>query len=240
MLRRLGHSSDNDLAVAALEHVVQLKGRPAIVSKAEAELDERILAACEDRLTPLGAELSVRAERLDLTTIVKVLHVRLAAKWHGTSEDLRAITKLSRQLAYEVNGAPIDDAVAKMFEAKKKLVYLRFTNTRVSPAAINALKRRHPDAMVLLRNRSKLGVGGQNNQLGVLVTRVEPNSGAATAGIAEGDIITTLDGKPIQDFDRLTVQIAQHQPGEKVDIEVVRGEKKMKLPVTLGEWTDEE
>src|SRR6476469_1252554 len=34
ILRRLGGSRDNDLAVDALEHLAQLKGRPALVSKA--------------------------------------------------------------------------------------------------------------------------------------------------------------------------------------------------------------
>jgi hypothetical protein len=239
VLRRLGQSPDNELAVAALEHVIQLKGRPAIVSKAEAELDERSLAACEQRLTPLGAELVLRVERLDLNTIVKVLHVRLNPNWHGTAEDLRAITKLSRQLYFDIEGAPIDDAVAKMFETKQRLAFVKFTNTKISPAAVDSLKQRHPEAIVLLRNQAMLGVAGQNHASGVLVTRVEPNTAAAAAGIMVGDIITTIDSHPVPDFDRLTVRIAQHQPGDKVDVEILRGEQKIKLPITLGSWANQ-
>jgi PDZ domain len=240
VLRRLGRAPDDALAVAALERVVQLKGRPAIVAKADSELGERSLAMCEQRLEPLGAKLTLRTEQFDLTNIVRVLQVRLGPNWHGTPEDLRAVTNLSRQLYFDLEGSAIDDSVAKMFEARKKLAYVRFTNTKISPAAIDALKQRHPDAMVLLRNHAKLGVGGQSNASGVLVSQVEPNSGAAAAGIAVGDVITTLDGQPVKDFDRLTVQIAQHRAGDKVDVEVIRNGKKMKLPVTLGKWADEE
>ncbi|HVT29095.1 MAG TPA: PDZ domain-containing protein, partial [Lacipirellulaceae bacterium] len=140
------------------------------------------------------------------------------------------------QLYYVVEGAPIDDAVAKMFATKKKLAFVKFENTKVTPAAVDALKRRHPEAIVILKNQALLGVMGQNNASGVMVAHVQPNTSAAAAGIAEGDIITAIDGHAIPDFDRLTAHIAQHQPGDKIEVEILRGEKKMKLSVTLGSW----
>jgi S1-C subfamily serine protease len=82
-----------------------------------------------------------------------------------------------------------------------------------------------------------LGVGGQTHKSGVLVTMVQPGSGAAVAGIVAGDVIATIDGKPLPDFDRLTVRVAQHQPGDKVGIEIIRGEQKTKITVTLGSWS---
>jgi serine protease Do len=69
-----------------------------------------------------------------------------------------------------------------------------------------------------------------------LVTDVRPGTAAATAGIVIGDVIATIDGHSLPDFDRLTVRIAQHQPGDKIDVEIIRGEKKMKITVTLGSW----
>ena len=73
ILRSLGRSPDNTLALAALEHVVQLRNRPSIVSKAEVELTDRSVAACAERLEPLGAEVSMRIEpgvRLMLAALV--------------------------------------------------------------------------------------------------------------------------------------------------------------------------
>jgi hypothetical protein len=237
ILRRLGGSQDTDLAMSALEHLIQLTGRPALVSKAEAELDDRIITACERRLAPLGAEIVLRAEQIDFNTVANVLHVRLEPDWHGTSEDLRMIAKLPRQMYFELEGAALDDAVAKMFEARQKLAFVRFSNSKVSPAAIDSLKLQHPKAIVVLRNLAMLGVGGQTHKSGVLVTDVRQGTAAAAAGIVLGDVIATIDGHPLPDFDRLTVRIAQHQPGDKVDVEIIRGEKKSKITVTLGSWT---
>jgi hypothetical protein len=237
ILRRLGNSRDNDLGVAALEHLAQLKGRPALVAKAEAELDDRSIATCERRLGPLGAEIVLRPEQIDATTVANVLHVHLDSNWHGTPEDLGMIAKLPRQFYFELDGAAFDDSIAKMFETKKKLAFVKFSNAKVSPAAVDSLKQQHPESIVILRNQAMLGLGGQTHKSGVLVTNVLQGGAAAAAGIVLGDVIATMDGHSLPDFDRLTVQIAQHQPGDKIDVEVIRGEKKTKITVTLGSWT---
>jgi hypothetical protein len=239
ILRRLGGSRDNDLAVAALEQLAQLKSRPALVAKAEADLDERNIAACEQRLAPLGAEIVLRLEQIDFATAGNVLHVRLDSTWHGSPEDLRVIAKLRRQLFFELDGAAFDDTVAKMFETKQKLSFVKFTNSKVSAAAIDSLKLKHPQAVIVLRNQAMLGVGGQTHKSGVLVTEVRQGTAAANAGIVPGDVIATIDGHPLPDFDRLTVQVAQHQPGDKVGMEIIRGEQKMKITVTLGSWANQ-
>jgi hypothetical protein len=236
ILRRLSNSRDNDLGVAALEHLAQLKGRPALVAKAEAELDDRSIATCERRLAPLGAEIAFRPKQIDATTVANVLQVHLDSNWHGTPEDLSMIAKLPRQFYFELDGAAFDDSVAKMFETKKKLAYVMFSNTKVSPAAIDSLKQQHPDSIVMLRNQAMLGLSGQAHKSGVQVTSVLQGAAAAAAGIVVGDVIATIDGHPLPDFDRLTVRIAQHKPGDKIDMEIIRGEEKSKITVTLGSW----
>jgi len=148
------------------------------------------------------------------------------------------IAKLPRQFYFELDGAAFDDSVAKMFETKKKLAFVKFSNAKVSPAAVDSLKQQHPESIVILRNQAMLGLSGQTHKSGVLVTNVVPGA-AAAAGIVVGDVIATMDGHPLPDFDRLTVQIAQHQPGDKIDVEIVRAEKKMKITVTLGSWTNQ-
>jgi len=237
MLRRMGRSSDNELALAALEHLVQLEGRPALVSKAESELAERGVAACQQRLAPLGADVDVQLEQVDESTVAPVVSVKLGDKWHGTTEDLRAVAQLRRHSHFRLEGTAIGDDVAKLFEAKEKIAFLQLIETKVSPAAVDAIKARHPNTTVYMRNKALLGVSAANRPGGVLVQRVQQGTAAAAAGIVEGDIIATIDGQPLPDFDRLTVRIAQHQPGDKIDIEILRGEQKKKISVTLGSWT---
>jgi predicted metalloprotease with PDZ domain len=71
----------------------------------------------------------------------------------------------------------------------------------------------------------------------ILASEVLPDTGAAKAGVEAGDYIIACDGKPIPEDPTTTVfiqYVQSHPPGAKVNIEVVRGEKKMKFDVTLG------
>ncbi len=179
--------------------------------------------------------------RIDPNTVAPVLSVRLGSNWHGTTEDLRGIAKLHGRLAFNSSALhAVDDAVAKMFETRQKLAFVMFRNTKVSAAGVDALKLRHPETVVFVRNRAMLGVGGENHASGVRVTEVRPGTAAAAAGIVLGDIIATIDGHPLPDFDRLTARVAQHQPGDKIDVEILRGDQKTKVSVTLGSWEGQE
>lgn len=68
---------------------------------------------------------------------------------------------------------------------------------------------------------------------GALVTQVEPNSPGAKAGLKTGDVITGLDGQAVSDAGELQVQVGQKQPGTKIELDVIREGKSMKVPVTL-------
>ncbi len=239
ILRRLGRSRDNELALAALERLVQLQNHPAIVSKADAELTERSVAVCEQRLGPLGAELASQLEPVE-SAMVPVLIVQLGEKWHGTVEDFRQVAQLRQYRHFRLVGAPINDEIVKLFAEKEKLAYLQLFDTKVTPAAVDAVKSKHPEAVVYVRNQALLGVAAENHAAGVSVILVQPGSAAANAGIVNGDVIATLDGQPLPDFDRLTARIAQHQPGDKIEIEIIRNDKHLKLTPVLGSRPEQE
>jgi serine protease Do len=57
---------------------------------------------------------------------------------------------------------------------------------------------------------------------GVLVQDFGDNSPAKKAGIEAGDIIISVDGKPVEYVGQLQQQIAFRKPGEKVKVEVAR------------------
>jgi serine protease Do len=68
---------------------------------------------------------------------------------------------------------------------------------------------------------------------GALVSQVEPDSPAAKAGLKTGDVITGLDGKPVNDAGELQVEVGQRQPGTTIKLDVMRDGKNTTIPVTL-------
>jgi 2-alkenal reductase len=70
--------------------------------------------------------------------------------------------------------------------------------------------------------------------VGAYVTRVDPNSPAAKAGLQPRDIITRIDEQAINTTYQLPQVIAQHTPGQKVTIAVWRGGKTLHLTATLA------
>jgi 2-alkenal reductase len=70
---------------------------------------------------------------------------------------------------------------------------------------------------------------------GVLVTQVDADGPAGQAGIRQGDILTGLDGQPIDADAPFINLLFLHQPGEAVTLSVVRGEDALQVSVTLAE-----
>ncbi len=70
---------------------------------------------------------------------------------------------------------------------------------------------------------------------GVLVTNVQKDSAADKAGIKQGDIITSIDGKAVKTSDELINIIRSHNVGDHVIIEVARKglSQNLRLEVTL-------
>ena len=78
----------------------------------------------------------------------------------------------------------------------------------------------------------KLGIPGQS---GVRVTRVLPGS---RSELQPGDIITAIDGDPVQasqpsDADLFATMVRQYKIGSTVQLSVVRGKDQRKIPVVL-------
>jgi serine protease Do len=69
---------------------------------------------------------------------------------------------------------------------------------------------------------------------GVLVNDVVAGSPAAKAGIRQGDIISTIDGREVSDVRQLQRLVADLPIGKKVEVLLVREGKTLKLPLVLG------
>jgi S1-C subfamily serine protease len=67
-----------------------------------------------------------------------------------------------------------------------------------------------------------------------LIVNVEAGSPAATAGLQVGDLLTHVAGKAVAGSAELAGVVADHQPGETVEVTVLRAGQVMTVPVTLG------
>ncbi|MGL5698693.1 MAG: serine endoprotease DegQ [Kluyvera sp.] len=76
-----------------------------------------------------------------------------------------------------------------------------------------------------------------NVQRGAFVSEVLPGSGSAKAGIKSGDVITSLNGKPLNSFAELRSRIATTEPGSKVKLGLLRDGKPQEVEVTLDKST---
>lgn len=82
--------------------------------------------------------------------------------------------------------------------------------------------------------RGVLGVSLDEAEGGARVEEVAPDSGAAQAGMAPGDLVTAVAGQPVGGPGDLRRLLAGKKPGEVVAVTIKRGEKSLELQVTLG------
>ncbi|MFO3905585.1 serine endoprotease DegQ [Enterobacter hormaechei] len=76
-----------------------------------------------------------------------------------------------------------------------------------------------------------------NVQRGAFVSEVLPNSGSAKAGVKSGDVIVSLNDKPLSSFAELRSRIATTEPGATVKLGILRDGKPMDVQVTLDKST---
>ncbi len=83
-------------------------------------------------------------------------------------------------------------------------------------------------------------MGLKPRQGGALVAEVLTATPAEKAGIKSGDVIVEFDGKEIKDSADLPLQVARIAPGKTVQMKIVRDNKELTLPITVGEIKEKE
>ncbi|PIT94060.1 hypothetical protein COU00_01000 [Candidatus Falkowbacteria bacterium CG10_big_fil_rev_8_21_14_0_10_43_11] len=110
--------------------------------------------------------------------------------------------------------------------------------TQFLPALLNKKEFTRPYLGVNYLNLS--AVISERKLTGALVTAdskgiaVIRNSPAAQAGIKYGDIIAEVDGIKVGADNSLNELIQSHQPGEEIELTILRGENKENIKVKLG------
>jgi serine protease Do len=71
---------------------------------------------------------------------------------------------------------------------------------------------------------------------GAIVAQVTPDSPALRAGLKNGDVIAQLNGHTIADGSALQVAVSQDQPGQTIQLGILRNGQPMTLSVKVGEY----
>ncbi|HEX7050298.1 MAG TPA: Do family serine endopeptidase [Longimicrobiales bacterium] len=85
-------------------------------------------------------------------------------------------------------------------------------------------------------NEADAEVYGLDKIAGAEVVNVQPGTPAAEAGLQLGDVIVELDGEPIADATELTMRLARRQPGDRVDLGLIRNGDRRTVTVELGQF----
>jgi S1-C subfamily serine protease len=76
-----------------------------------------------------------------------------------------------------------------------------------------------------------LGVMMQNTRFGVLFSRIFPNSPALEGGLQAGDLLLTVNGRTIRTGQELSSLIRLSEPGDALELEVVRNRERVQVNV---------
>ncbi len=81
---------------------------------------------------------------------------------------------------------------------------------------------------------------GLSRQDGVIVADVEPQGPADQAGLKQGDLVVSLDSRPVDDASDFEMAFYRRQKGDKATVGILRGRQEMALSVTVDEEQDDD
>lgn len=169
------------------------------------------------------------------------------------ASELAEISELSvrvdRELYREVEKVAVDEEwdVALLKVEAKDLVAVRWAaeepvqGTWVVANGATSRSRRRALAGVVSANTREIPVGG-GVALGVTLTadagklkigEISEGSGAEDAGLKEGDVILSLDGKELKKRQELLKMLRDYEPGTMAKVVIRRGEEEMEIEVEL-------
>jgi serine protease Do len=80
---------------------------------------------------------------------------------------------------------------------------------------------------------------GLKDEKGAIVASVIPNGPAAKAGFEQGDVVTAIDGKPLEDSKDLVRRVGSSVAGSNSDFTIQRDGQTRTIKVTIGARPDE-
>ncbi len=84
------------------------------------------------------------------------------------------------------------------------------------------------------KNQAFLGVKPVRHEQGLKIVEVTADSSAEKAGLMPGDVIKTINGRPLHSVDGLVNTIRRNAPGDKIFIEFLREGQRQEVTATLA------
>ena len=129
-------------------------------------------------------------------------------------------------MIYSPNGGSLGIGFAIPISTAKKIMEQIIQNGSVTRGWIGvAMQELTPE----LAESFKLG-----EIQGVLISEVVRNSPADQAGIKAGDILTTVDNKPLIDSNAMLETISSLQPGKVTVLKLLRNQREVVVQVKVG------
>ena len=79
-----------------------------------------------------------------------------------------------------------------------------------------------------------IATGDTSSGDGASIAEVRPGTPAAAAGLREGDVVTEIDGEAVADADELRTLIDARQPGDSIELTIVRDGDEQTIEVELA------
>ena len=237
----MGYCEQNneELALAALERLAALKNRPTEQAAAEMVLAGIRAERAQAEVFRLGGERTVlnnpNIRRMQQST-GELRFLKLSQKWTGGDDGLKHVNDLQSLHKLSVYHKDVTDAGIGHLTDLSSVARIELYGTKVTAEGAAELRKRLPHAIVEVRGGAQLGIECSVSAKRAVIRRIEPNSAANTAGLVQGDVITAFNQKPVTDFTGLTAMIAACEPGQKVQVRVLRGSKTVDKTAVLGLW----
>ena len=221
----VGRDPETDLAVLKVDNVDKLT---------VARLGDSSKLRVGDQVMAAGAPLGLRST--DTQGIISALHraVPLSGEGSDTKTVIDAV-QTDASINHGNSGGPlvnmnsevigINTASKSLSDSASGLGFAIPVNEvkSVIEVLIRDGKIAHASLGIMAESVNDSGTGGAR------VTKVNPNSAAQRAGLAEKDVIVKLGGRQVNSLDELTVAVRQLTIGRDAPVEVLRDGK----PVTL-------
>ncbi len=166
----------------------------------------RLNAVIETEMDQNEYELQILLGQTPREIPVRIAQIILPRSWKGTEADLWHIQRLAHL---------------------KSLTVFVVKNSGITQLARQNLKIGFPDLTVIERAEVFIGVIGYpfppQRGVGCQVSEVQPGSPAQMSGIRAGDVIESVDGKPIESFQQLVDSLTTKHAYEAIELQVRSG-----------------
>jgi len=207
--------------------VVTLGNAYAIAREGRASASFGIVSNVTGKAPPLSGERHPRASKPTLYHFGTLIQTdaRLHAGTSGGAlvnvdgEMVGLLTSLAAQAGQEPGAwaIPVDETFRRIVDTLKQGKEVEYGLLGVSP------QRLSPEEV-------------RQGLRGARVASVDPSSPARAAGLRAGDIITSINGRAIEDDDALMLHVGRQPPATVVKVEASRGSQRLSLSATLAKY----